>query len=309
MIRVLSPGFLSTIQDLGRPGFGHLGISASGAADALSLRIGNLLVGNTEGAPALEMTLVGGEYEFESEHYICLTGSDFEPKLNGKEIQMWSCVHIGSGSRLRFGPSRTGARCYLCIRGGFDIEPVLKSASTHLLTKIGGYSGRPVSRGDALSVRKTPKLASRIQSPHTDLVFDLLKRNQIRVTVGLQQNYFPPKEFEKFLASRFEVLENSDRMGLRLAGATIYANNPEIITEGAPLGSIQIPPSGGPIILFVEHQTTGGYPKIANVIAADIHRVGQLRPRDSIYFKHVTYQEALTALRQQEEVVESLRDL
>src|SRR5580698_9452145 len=146
-IRVISPGLLTTVQDLGRPGYAHLGISASGAADALALRAGNLLVGNPENSAALEMTLAGGAFEFESAVTVALTGADFEASH-----PMWSPVELRPGERLRCGHARSGARAYLCVRGGIAVPLVLGSASTHLLTGMGGFGGRALKRGDVLPV-------------------------------------------------------------------------------------------------------------------------------------------------------------
>src|SRR5438045_887322 len=146
-IRVLSPGFLTTCQDLGRYGFAHLGISASGAADALSLRWGNRLVGNPEGAAALEMTLVGGAFEFQSAATIALTGSEF-----AADVPWCEAFDMKAGETLRVGPTRAGARCYLCVRGGFSVPPVLGSSSTHVLTGMGGCGGRGLKKGDVLQV-------------------------------------------------------------------------------------------------------------------------------------------------------------
>ena len=150
MMRVLKPGFLTTVQDLGRFGYAHLGISASGAADPVSLRIGNRLLDNDPSAPALEMTLVGGEFLFEEAALVAVTGSDFGPTLDGAAVPQWTSVPVRAGQVLRFGAAADGARCYLCVRGGFKVEKVLGSASTHLITGIGGFQGRPLRKGDAL---------------------------------------------------------------------------------------------------------------------------------------------------------------
>jgi antagonist of KipI len=307
MIAVLSPGFQSVIQDLGRPGFAHVGVSASGAADPLSFRIGNLIVGNAENTPALEMTLVGGEFEFLQRSVVTITGSDFGPTLDGQAAAMWSPFVVRNGQRLCFGATKSGARCYLCVRGGLGIKPVLGSVSTHIQTKLGGFQGRPLRKGDVIPL--TSSSGVRVETAKLDVkeVLAWLTGTEIRVTPGLQEDYFSQSELEKFFSSTFEVLEDSNRMGLRLAGTLIKARTHDIITEGAPLGAIQIPPNEHPIILFVEHQTTGGYPKIANVIAADIPRVGQLRPRDRIRFKRVTVDAALQLLRQQEALIDSMK--
>ncbi|MGA2736538.1 MAG: biotin-dependent carboxyltransferase family protein [Bryobacteraceae bacterium] len=289
-LRVVSPGLLTTVQDLGRPGYAHLGISASGAADALSLRAGNLLVGNAEGAAALEMTMAGGTFEFESRAVVALTGADFEAS-----IPMWTAVEVKPGEQVRCGHARSGARCYLCVNGGIEIPLVLGSASTHLLTGLGGLEGRALKRGDVLAcgARTLRAAAPLVGTPPADRGSPRI----IRVT--------SPASAEALCGPTWEVHPDSDRMGLRLRGPTLHGHTGHMITEGVPLGAVQVPPDGQPIILFVEHQTTGGYPKIANVISADFHAVGQLRPRDRVRFERVSMDAALALLDAQEDWLRS----
>jgi antagonist of KipI len=284
-IRVLSPGFLSTCQDLGRHGYAHLGISASGAADALSLRWGNLLVGNPEGAAALEMTLVGGAFEFCAPATIALTGSEFTA-----DVPWCDAFDVKAGDTLRIGPTKSGARCYLCVRGGLCVPPVLGSSSTHVLTAMGGCGGRGLRKGDTLQIGC---LAVRpVRRGHFPLP---VRRNAIRLTDGPQRSWFT----SGMDGTVYRVAEDSNRMGLRLEGPKLEATR-ELLTEGVSLGAIQVPREGQPIITFVEHQTTGGYPKIANVISADLPGVGQLRPRDEVRFEIISRTRALELLREQE---------
>jgi len=281
---------LTTVQDLGRPGYAHLGISASGAADALSLRAGNLLVGNAEGAAALEMTLAGGTFEFESRAVVALTGADFETS-----IPMWTAVRVKPGEQIRCGHARSGARCYLCVNGGIDVPLALGSASTHLLTGLGGLEGRALKRGDVLAVGTT---TSR-QPPNTS-------HGERSSPASPVIHVTAPTNAHALCCAPWEVQEDSDRMGLRLRGAPLDRHTGHMLTEGVPLGAVQVPPDGQPIILFVEHQTTGGYPKIANVISADFHAVGQLRPRDRVRFEQVSLDAALALLQAQEDWLHSL---
>lgn len=281
------------MQDLGRPGYAHLGISASGAADALSLRAGNLLVGNPEGAPALEMTLAGGTFEFESGAVVSLTGGDFETG-----IPMWQAVEIQQGEEVRCGPARSGARCYLCVAGGIEVPLVLGSASTHLLTGLGGLEGRRLKRGDVLRYGESER-----RMPGRAVVNPPPAYPAIRVTPGPQAGWF---DYESLCRPVWLVLEDSDRMGLRLRGPALERHAGHMLTEGVPLGAVQVPPDGQPIVLFVEHQTTGGYPKIANVVSADFHALGQLRPRGQVRFEPVSIETALSLLREQEEWLHSL---
>ncbi len=285
-IYVHQPGFQSTVQDLGRPGYGHLGISASGAADPLSLRIGNLLVGNPENAAAIEMTLTGGCFEFDAGTVVALAGSDFG-------VPRWESFEVKSGQTLACGPTRSGARCYLCVRGGIDVAPVLGSRSTQVMTGLGGTALRA---GDVLPIGIAGP-ASPPPSFGPRLLHSTVPGRAIRVTAGPQSERFS----SAFYQSAFLVSRHSNRMGLRLEGPCVeHRERGRLLTEGAALGAIQIPPDGQPIILFVEHQTTGGYPKIANVISADLHLLGQLRPRDEVRFELVTMERARMLLRRQE---------
>jgi len=304
-ILVQAPGLFTTVQDLGREGFGPMGVSASGAADPISLRIGNRLVGNPEGAAALEMTLVGGMFSFERAAIIALTGADFAASLDGIPLAMWSSIEVQVGQTVTLGPSRSGARAYLCIHGGIAVEPFLGSASTHVLSALGGFEGRALRRGDRIELGAANSIFyKRWLSP--GVLESLRLRKTVRVTDGPQSDWFTNSTWKTFCESTFQVSEQSNRMGIRLEGTPIRPDaSREMITEGVSLGAIQVPPSGQPIILFVEQQTTGGYPKIANVISADLHSLGQLRPRDTIRFERIKMSEARSLLMQQEALLAS----
>ena len=261
---VLQGGVQSTVQDLGRNGYAHYGISASGAADAVSLRIGNLLVGNPEDYSGLEMTLTGGEYQFNKEAFIALSGSEFHANLDGETFPFQQGAYIRKGQILHIGGTKKGARCYLCVRGGFDIPKYLSGVTTHIMSGLGGFKGRSIEKGDARS---------------------------------------------SFLSQSYTVSEKSSRMGVQLKGNSIQSiKENEILTEGIPLGAIQVPGGGDPIISFVEHQTTGGYPKIANVITADLCKVGQLKPGDSFTFQLVSIEEGERLRLAQESFIQSLKN-
>ncbi len=280
---VQSPGLLTTVQDLGRPGFGSLGISAAGAADPVALRLGNLLVGNAPGAAVLEMTLLGGSFVFPEGAVVAVTGADFGCTVDGRAIDMWTPQTIPRGGTLTLGSTRNFARCYLAIAGGVQVPLFLGSSSTHLLSGLGGYHGRALQKADVLRIG-TPQGKAPNRSISQTLLLMLKPRKVLRVTEGPQANVFPSEAKQRFFRGTFTVSEASDRTGLRLLGPRIDSEISQgIVTEGAPLGAVQVIPSGQPIILSVDQQTTGGYPKIANVIGVDLHRVGQLRPacRDS----------------------------
>jgi antagonist of KipI len=304
-IVIQMPGLFTTVQDLGREGYGPLGVSPSGAADPISLRIGNRLVGNSEGIAALEMTLVGGAFTFEAAALIALTGADFGASIDSVPLPVWSSVEVLPGQTVALGASRSGARAYLCVQGGIAAALFLGSASTHVLSGLGGFEGRALRKGDRLelgagipAVRKkrlAPKMLERFQP-----------RKVIRVTDGPQSDWFADSAWQTFCDGAFRITEQSDRMGIRLEGPSIPLDSSrEMITEGVSLGAVQVPPSGQPIILFVDQQTTGGYPKIANVISADVHSLGQLRPRDLIRFERIEMSVARSLLLEQEALLAS----
>jgi antagonist of KipI len=304
-ILVQAPGMFTTVQDLGREGFGPIGVSASGAADPVSLRIGNRLVGNPEGVAALEMTLVGGSFTFDRGAIVALTGADFGASLGGVPLPMFTSIEVQPGQTLAFGASRSGARAYVCIQGGIAVKPFLRSASTHVLSGLGGFQGRPLRKSDLLEVGPTKSpFQKRSLSPQA--LERLQPRKLLRVTNGPQSEWFAPSSWKLFCESSFRVTEQSNRMGIRLQGPGIPIDlSREMITEGVSLGAIQVPPSGQPIILFVEQQTTGGYPKIGNIVSADLHSLGQLRPRDGIRFERIEFSEARSLLIQQEALLAS----
>jgi antagonist of KipI len=308
LIEVRAPGLLTTVQDLGREGFGPMGVSPSGAADAVALRIGNRLVGNAEGAAGLEMTLLGGTFFFLEAAVVALTGSDFAPTLDDERVETWSSVEIRAGQTLQLGPTRAGARCYLCVRGGIDVKLFLGSASTHLLSGLGGFEGRALRKGDVLKVGRAIEgfRTFRKRNLARRALEKLAPRKVLRVAAGPQSDWFSEEAQKMFYAGTYRVTEESNRMGLRLEGAAMAsAAGGDMISEGVSLGAVQITASGLPIILFVEQQTTGGYPKIANVISADLGSLGQLRPRDEIRFELVEMEAARALLVEQEKLLAS----
>jgi antagonist of KipI len=302
-LTVLSPGLLTTVQDLGRDGFGSIGVSASGAADGVSLRTGNKLIGNPEGVAALEMTLLGGTFQFSQDAIIAVTGSDFDATVDERRISLYSSIPVSKGQSLRFGPTKSGARCYLCVRGGIAVPEFLGSRSTHLLSGLGGFEGRALRKGDVLPVGEAAN-TMRPQKIAEQWLEAFSPKKTIRVTEGPQWSSFSDEVRKSFFARPYLVTEEANRMGIRLRGSqTPLPSAGEMITEGVSLGAIQLPSGGQPIILFVEQQTTGGYPIIANVIAADLASLGQLRPRDEIRFELVSMEEARKLFCEQERIL------
>jgi biotin-dependent carboxylase-like uncharacterized protein len=304
---VLDAGFLATVQDLGRPGFAFQGVPAAGAADAVALRLGNRLVGNERGTAALELTLTGGAFRCEGDAVLAFAGADPKAESGGSPLAPWTAHRIPSGTTFRCGALIGGARSYLCVRGGLDVPRVLGSASTHLAAGLGGLGGRPLRAGDRLAVASAPL------RPPTELRIDpagipgYRAGAPFRVVDGVQAAWFDDEARREFFAAAWTVSEACDRMGIRMTGPSLLRRDPrELVTEGVTPGAVQVPGGGTPIVLLVEAPTTGGYPKIACVIAADLARLGQLRPRDRIRFERTTLSAAAAAAEAQEEALAAI---
>jgi antagonist of KipI len=302
---VETAGLLTTVQDLGRTGYGAIGVSPSGAADPIALQLANLLVGNDRGTAALEMTLTGGRFHFSEGAVIALAGSDFAPQLNRRSLELWTPHAVAPGGTLAIGATQTGARCYLSVAGGIRLEPFLGSASTHLVSGLGGFAGRALRRGDVLQLGQPEKSIRRRKLSFAALEM-WTPRTTLRVTAGPQFDWFSAEAQKAIFESAFKVTEECDRLGLRLEGPSLVNRTAkEMITEGVTLGAIQVTPSGQPIILFVEQQTTGGYPKIVNVIGAECSSLGQLRPRDVIRFEQISFERARALWLEQQDLLAS----
>jgi len=303
---VEAPGLLTTVQDLGRAGYGPMGVSASGAADPVALQLANLLVGNERGAAALEMTLSGGRLQFPHGAVVALCGSDFSAVCDGHSLELWIPHAIPPGSAISFSGTRTGARCYLSVAGGILVKPFLGSASTHLVSGLGGHDGRALRKGDVLQLGPQQKSIRR-RKLAPELIRAWEPRKTLRVTPAPQFDWFSKTTTKLLVDSSFTISEESDRLGLRLQGPALRSvESREMITEGVTLGAIQVTPSGQAIILFVEQQTTGGYPKIANVISADRSSLGQLRPRDEVRFEMISLEEARALWIEQQTLLASV---
>ena len=303
-LEVLRAGLQSTVQDQGRLGYAHFGVSASGAADNFSLRIGNILVGNPKYTAGIEMTIIGDKYRFKSDTYIALTGSEFEAELDNKPILFWRRWPIKKEQILDIRSTKTGARCYLCVLGGINVKDVMGAKTTHLTSGIGGIHGRILKKMDELDFGTLDDSIKSVQKINYSIKTDT---KIIKVTKGIQWSWFKKNRKNKLFQNRYQVSDLSNRMGLRLIGNTINTKKEnEITTAGIPLGAIQIPGDGQPIISFVEHQTTGGYPIIANVISADFRKVGQLKPGDCFQFELTSFSRAEKLKVDQEKFIHSL---
>jgi biotin-dependent carboxylase-like uncharacterized protein len=298
-IEVLAPGLLTTVQDRGRPGYARFGVSACGAADELALRLGNRLAGNGEDAAALEQTLAGGTFRFEAGARVALTGADMQAACDGEPFAVGTVRTVGAGGLVTCRSAARGARAYLCVAGGIAVPAVLGSRSTHVRSGLGGLEGRALRRGDRLPLGQAP--ASTAVRLSEGALRRLATTEPIRVTRGAQARQFAPEAFDRLLGDGITVSASSDRMGLRLSGVRIDPpGDGRMPSEGVPLGAIQMPPGGEPLLLFVDHQTTGGYPVLAAVVRADLWRVGQLRPGERLRFALVPMREARRLAREQE---------
>jgi len=299
-ITILSPGPLSTIQDGGRFGAMSTGFSPGGAMDAYSMKIANLLVGNVENMGVIEMTMMGITASFDCDSLIALTGADMDPYLNDEPMPMYQSVPVHKGDILTMKLAQNGMRAYLAVAGGFDLPFEMGSQSTNLKCKLGGFQGRKLQKGDELPLIQS---VSGMLAPSRRINAQVKYPDEIvvRVMLGPQDDYFTRKGIETFLGKVYTVTDQSDRMGIRLAGEKIEnANGVDIISDGIATGSIQIPASGTPIIMMADRQTTGGYAKIATVISADLKKVAQARPGTRIRFFAVSEKEAVKLRRSEE---------
>lgn len=315
MMEVLQPGLLTSVQDFGRYGFQRFGVIVSGAMDGVALRIANLLVGNEENAPGLEITLLGPQIRFEHPALIALTGDGLVPIVDGEDVPLWRQISVKSGSVLEFRPLQTGCRCYLAVSGGISVPKIMGSASTYLRAGLGGFEGRALCKGDRLSFGPPTHLGKlwleklSVEESHSvapwfpnlDVLPDYRTNPILRVVPGHQQSLFPKNTWEAFQTERFLVTPQSDRMGYRLQGPTLALTEPhELVSEAVTTGTIQVPPEGNPIVLMTDHQTIGGYPKIAQVITADIPVLAQVRPGELVRFEVVSIERAQELLQHQE---------
>jgi biotin-dependent carboxylase-like uncharacterized protein len=298
-IEILSPGLQTTIQDLGRFGYGHYGVPASGALDFFSLRIANRLVDNSEDSACLETTLMGLRLKALTDVCIAVTGADLLSQVNKQPLKMW-CSHVlKKGDILSFSRPRSGCRAYIAVGGGIITPFVLGSQSTNLFSGFGGIEGRALQKGDYLSIDSPQaKLSMAGRSLKSRWIPKYSSTWTLRVLWGPQDNDFTNKGKQTLTQTLYTVSPQSDRSGIRLEGAEIQRKKDtaeSIISEGLISGSIQVPGDGKPIIILGE-TVSGGYRKIATVIRADLNLLGQIKPGDEIQFAAVTLEEAHHAL-------------
>ncbi|MEJ3404493.1 biotin-dependent carboxyltransferase family protein [Rathayibacter sp. YIM 133350] len=283
MITVLEAGPLSLVQDLGRPGLAHLGVTGSGALDRAAHRLANRLVGNAESAATIEVTLGGLEVRFEAPEWFAVTGAWGRVTLDGVEIRVDVATRAAAGSLLRLGPAEHGVRYYLAVRGGIDVPPVLGSRSADTLSGIGPAAltaGRQLAAGHEAS-DPVPALDPLTLWPPADVLVE------IAAHPGPRADWFTPASLDAFFEQEWSVSAESNRVGSRLLGTPLErSRSGELASEGMLAGSVQVPPSGLPTVLLADHPVTGGYPVIAVVADAALDAFAQLRPGQRIHFRH-----------------------
>jgi len=301
-LKILQPGPQTTVQDLGRLGYQAYGVPLCGALDPLALRLANRLVGNEEGAAALECRLAGPSAEVQGGAVrVALTGADatIDVTIDGETTTYpaWRAIDMPEGATFRVSALRGSGCASLAVAGGVDVPPVLGSSSTDLKGRFGGHQGRALAAGDSLAVGGTPAgPCLELPSPPS-LAFP----GTLRVVLGPQAEAFREEAVATFLGTPFRVSREADRMGMRLEGTPLaFTNGADIVSDGIATGSIQVPGSGLPIVLLADHQTIGGYAKIATVISADLPLAGRLLPGVEIRFAAVSVAQAEEARRAQE---------
>ena len=309
-LRIIRPGLLTTVQDRGRYGLQHLGVVSCGPMDAVALELANALVGNRSDEAALEFTVLGPEIAFESDALVSLCGAQFAAKVDGAPVPANRPVLLRKNAVLSTGRALLGSRAYLAVAGGIATPPALGSRSTYLPAKFGGLEGRLLRAGDSLplienvssiSLQRYKNLESKKDTAGLRTVswsapaLTLPEREPIVIHAmeGRHYAHFDAAAQRAFFEATWKISPDSNRMGFRLAGPTLArAEAFEILSEPACLGTVQVPANGLPITLMADHQTTGGYPKIAEIAAADVPRLAQLAPGGAVQFARCTLEQA-----------------
>jgi biotin-dependent carboxylase-like uncharacterized protein len=301
---VIKPGALATIQDAGRAGLRRYGIPPSGAMDQFSYRIGNILVGNDPGAASIEVTLQGLILEARGAMSVVITGGDSGAHMNDQPAPMWTSLRLHKGDRINFKRRVTGCRAYVAVSGGIDAPELLGSRSTFAK----GRMGAPLRENDVLKIGRGREVGDRALPVELRPTFP--SRAPVRVILGPQHERFTRRGLQVFIQSTYRMSPNSDRQGIRTDGPAIEAvSGYDIISDPTPLGAVQVPGDGKPIILHRDGQVTGGYAKIATVISTDLDKFGQMAPGDPVRFDVVTREQALSIARAKVEEMAAIEAL
>jgi len=316
-VNIITPGLSTTVQDLGRPGYYHLGIPVSGGMDRFALRAANMLVGNDEAAAVLEAVFLGPELEFTAAATVAITGGELPPRLNGGARATWEAFPVKPGDRLSFGYLKSGARVYIAVAGGIAVPLKLGSRSTYTLGALGGLEGRALKAGDQLPVGKGGKGGGSIPAN--------LRRTpgnpaELRMLPGLYWHRITAAAGKQFFADTWKVAPEADRIGYRFRGGQKLdfvprtppfgaGSDPSNIVDACyPYGSIQVPGGTEPIVLHRDAVSGGGYMMIGTVISADMDLIGQLQPHSPARFVEVTMEQALAARHDRQAALARLRD-
>jgi len=317
-IKVIKPGLSTTVQDLGRPGYYHIGIPLSGAMDRLALKAANLLVGNKEGAAVLEAVFMGPELTFTEEATVAVTGAELPPRVNGEPRETWASFKVKKGQTLSFDYLKKGARAYIAISGGIDVPVVLGSRSTYTLGALGGFKGRKLEVDDRLPVGKGRAVKEGRTVP------EKLRRTpgnpaELRMLPGLYWHRITDGAGKQFLEDTWKVAPEADRIGYRFRGGKVLefvpreppfgaGSDPSNIVDACyPYGSIQVPGGTEPIVLHRDAVSGGGYFMVGTVISADMDLIGQLQPHTSAKFVEVTMNQALKARQDRSKLIDKIR--
>lgn len=302
MLKILRAGLMTSLQDRGRNGWRQFGISVSGALDQPAMRTANMLVGNDEGSAVLEIVLGQFKAQFQRDGWFALTGAGCNANLDGNAVWTGWRLPVKKGQVLSLSMPVHGMRSYLAVNGGFDVPEMLDSASTDLKAGFGGFAGRKLQDGDLLPLgRATRDFSKKVG------VRQLLWGNRIRALPGPEYNEFTREAQEAFWRSAWKLSPQSNRMGYRLQGRTLHRKaTRDLLSHGLVPGVVQVPPNGQPIVLMADAQTTGGYPRIACIIEADLYHLAQLRLGEPIHFTHCTLEEAMQAKQQQQRVFDQM---
>lgn len=317
-VNVIKPGLLTTVQDLGRPGYFHLGIPLGGAMDRLALRAGNMLVGNDEGAAALEAVFMGPELAFEADALVAVTGADMPIFLDGEEQEGWTSFQVKAGQVLTFGFLKSGARAYIAVSGGIDTPPALGSRSTYAIGALGGVDGRAIAEGDRLPLgqQRAGKVSATVA---THLRRSRGSPAELRILPGLYWHRITAEAQKNFFEDEWAVAPEADRMGYRFRNGRPLefvdrkqpfgaGSDPSNIVDGCyPYGSVQVPSGTEPIVLHRDAVSGGGYFMIGTVISADMDLIGQLQPHVPVKFVEVDMDSALNARRERAAKLNEIR--
>ena len=300
-IKIISSGLQTTIQDLGRAGWRHMGVPESGGADKFSLKLANFILGKPFNSSVLECTLTGPSLKFSSPYSVTITGADMNPKINNKEVEMIKVIKVEPNDILSMDNCSKGCRSYIAFSEDILSEDFLGSASTYLPAKLGGVEGLPLKEGWVINTKLCNSETNSLTKVDFKLGIGFENEWNIRVIKGPEYDFIKEPSKKIIFSSIFTVSNDSNRMGNRLTGVKVdISNNNQMVSCPMAPGTIQCPENGLPIILGCDSQTLGGYPRILQIAAADLHLIGQLRPNDTISFEMITVDQARKELMKQD---------